>query len=408
MSISRLLSVIGLVATGLLGVAPAAQAAPGSWSTASVGGEHTCGIRTPSTEIECWGEGSRGQLGDYFRTDGFPWEDTDADQPRTVGNTITGPFPLAASISTGFAHTCAITSNKPGYTPGSLYCWGANGDRQLGDGTATPRYWAKRVGAAGVWTKVSAGESHTCGITEAKNLYCWGNNTNGQIGDGTSGADKTALTKIGGSGVWAAISAGAEHTCGITMAKNLYCWGDNKTGQIGDGTIDNDKLALTRIGGSGVWNSVNAGGAHTCGITEAKNLYCWGSGSTGQIGDGTVGNDRPAPTRIGGSGVWNAVSAGDGFSTFDYDHHTCGITTAKNLYCWGSNSNGQIGVGSSGNLRHSPTKIGTSGIWSGVDANGLHTCARTTNNNLWCWGKNASGQVGNNSNTDRLTPALIP
>ena len=133
---SRLLTVIGLVATGLLGVAPAANAAPGSWSTASLGAFHSCGIRT-SGLLYCWGENDDGQLGENERLDAEPYDYLDKDQPYLVRNHNSPLYEARwASTSAGGAHTCAITSNEAfAIVPGSLYCWGKNGSGRLGDGT---------------------------------------------------------------------------------------------------------------------------------------------------------------------------------------------------------------------------------------------------------------------------------
>jgi alpha-tubulin suppressor-like RCC1 family protein len=234
------------------------------------------------------------------------------------------------SVSTGFQHTCAINVED------SLFCWGRNGSAQTGTGSISERQGAlHRVGAVGAWSQVSTGVYHTCGITKAANLYCWGNNDFGQVGDGTAVSPWLSLYRVGAAGVWSRVSAGNFHTCGITKAANLYCWGDNSDGQAGDGTITSPRFSLYRVGAAGVWSQVSGGGNHTCGITKAANLYCWGRNSSGQAGDGTVTSPRLTLYRVGAAGVWSGISAGGA--------HTCGITTAKNLYCWGDNSYSQIG-----------------------------------------------------------------
>lgn len=372
MRLSRFLTGLALTLGGVLALGTPAQAAIGPWSTVSAGVQHTCAINA-AQNLYCWGDASRGQIGDGTSGDGHT-----RGTPTRVGG-----VGVWASVSAGGQHTCGITEAS------NLYCWGRNDFGQVGDGTQDDRPTMKRVGGVGVWIAVSAGGFHTCGITEAKNLYCWGRNYNGEIGDGTSGNNRLALTRIGGAGVWSQVSLGDQSSCGITTADNLYCWGWNQEGQIGDGTKE-DKHALTRIGGAGVWASIAPSTTyHTCGITLAKNLYCWGNNAAGQIGDGTTGTDRVVPTKVGGSGVWSAADGGI--------YHSCGITSARNLYCWGNNSRGQIGDGTTRTFQLAMKRVGGSGVWARLATGSEHTCGITVGKNLYCWGHNQYGQIGDGS-----------
>ena len=157
-----------------------------------------------------------------------------------------------------------------------------------------------RVGAAGVWTRFSARASGVCGITTAKNLYCWGYDEFGQVGDGQSGFlhSQPSPVRVGGAGVWAAATFGGYHSCGITTAQNLYCWGSNGTGQVGNGNTNSPQLVMSRVGAAGVWTSTSAGWSHTCGITTASNLYCWGYNGSGQIGTGSTGGNQLSLFRV--------------------------------------------------------------------------------------------------------------
>jgi len=318
-----------------------------------------------------------------YNTSGQTGDGT-VNTPRLSAHRV-GAAGVWTSVDAGSAHTCGITTAK------SLYCWGNNGAGQTGDGTINhPRLSLHRVGAAGVWTTVAAGRLHTCGITTAKNLYCWGYNGYGQTGDGTANTPRLTLHRVGAAGVWRSVAAGDTHTCGITSAKNLYCWGNNGFGQTGDGTTTSPRLSLHRVGAAGVWTSVSAGDFHTCGITAAKSLYCWGNNFNGQTGDGTVNTPRLSLHRVGAAGVWTRVDAGAG--------HTCGITSAKSLYCWGYNGFGQTGDGTTTNPRLSLHRVGAAGVWTRVDAGGGHTCGITTAKNLYCWGHNQFGQTGDDPN----------
>ena len=308
------------------------------------------------------------------------------------------PEPVGAAgvwsvVSAGGSHTCGITMAK------NLYCWGYNVYGQTGDGTIVdPRLALHRVGAAGVWASVSAGGSHTCGITTAKNLYCWGRDDQGEIGDGTTNSPHLPLFRVGGAGVWTRISAGEIFTCGMTTAQNLYCWGSNGFGQIGKGSAGAPQLTLHRVGAAGVWTRFSARTQNVCGITTAKNLYCWGYNEVGQVGNGESGLflNQPTPVRVGGAGVWTGASVGG--------YHSCGITTAKNLYCWGSNGSGQVGIGSVTAPQLAMRRVGAAGVWSSASAGGVHTCGITTASNLYCWGSNDFGTIGNGSSGENQLP----
>jgi len=368
MRASRMFWVLALALSGAIGAAaPAHAAASGPWIQVTAGGAHTCAINTGSS-LYCWGSNSFGQVGaDTMNT------------PHRVG--AAGVW---STVTAGLNHTCGITKAK------NLYCFGYNGNGQVGDGTTdSPRLSLHRVGAAGVWARVSAGGNHTCAITQAENLYCWGNNDSGQVGDGTDTTPRLSLFRVGAAGVWARVSAGGNHTCAITQAENLYCWGNNGSGQTGDGTINPAPLDLHRVGAAGVWSGVIAGLRHTCGITKAKNLYCWGENGFGQTGDGTIDTPRLSLHRVGAAGVWSSANAGNA--------HTCGVTQAKNLYCWGYNLYGQVGDGTIDTPRLSLFRVGAAGVWSSVEAGSFHTCGITQAKNLYCWGNNTFGEVGDNT-----------
>ena len=188
---------------------------------------------------------------------------------------------------------------------------------QLGNGTLTSSSSRSASEAPADWTGISAGFSaHTCGIRSNRALYCWGDNTDGQLGDNTT-TDRTVPTRVGTATGWTLVSAGGHgsydsgftevtgQTCRLFRAGGqLYCWGDNSDGEIGDGTMTN-RLTPTRIGSADDWNDISAGASHSCGIRAGGALYCWGANV---LGDGTSTiSDVPVQNELGG---WISVSAG--------------------------------------------------------------------------------------------------
>ena len=261
--------------------------------------------------------------------------------------------------------------------------------------------------------QVAAGALHTCARKADNSLYCWGR---GELGNGgpmvPSQPTPVAVTALGTNVI--RVAAGTT-TCAIRQGGSLWCWGNNLLGQVGDGTSSGDELvdgqphrilpqqlALSNI------VSVAAGAGHTCAVEAGGDLHCWGSNSLGQIGNATTTGSacgsnvcRPSPTRVTALSTLVADVAVGG-------RHTCAVTKDGRLYCWGENTTGQLGTGSTGGescqpslpCRSSPAQVTALGNdVAQVAAGGSHTCAVLKNGTLWCWGVNSSGQVGNGTQT---------
>jgi len=348
----------------------------------SAGGSHTCAMSSGGG-MGCWGSNTYGQLGDGTTTNrATPTAVSGLDQSGVV------------AITAGRYHTCARTTDD------GASCWGANYTGQLGDGTTTQRLTPTTVSdlESGVAT-LAAGDAHTCALTALGSAACWGRNTFGQLGDGTT-ATRTVPTAVSGLGSGTdAVAGGGEHTCALMAGGGVKCWGSNATGQLGDGTTHGRRVP-TAIGapGSGL-AAVSTGESHTCALTTGGAAMCWGNNVAGRLGDGTT-TGRTTPTAVSGlgSGV-AAVAAGQ--------YHTCALTTGGAVLCWGANSNGQLGDGST--ISHS-TPTAVSGLGDGIaaiSAGGFHTCALTTGGAVLCWGSNATGQLGDGTTTQRLTPTPV-
>jgi alpha-tubulin suppressor-like RCC1 family protein len=349
-----------------------------------------------------WGDNFLGQLGD-----------------GTLITPRVDPVPAARNpnwimVDAGRFHACGIDVDH------ALFCWGDDLGGEIGDGAANPsvpRTNPTRVGTASDWTDVSAGgfggafpleeqlpPGHTCGIRAGGALYCWGNNANGQLGDGTL-TNRSAPTRIGGASDWTRVSTGGFHTCGIRSGGALYCWGDNTQGQLGDGTNTSSTFPM-RVGIATDWTLVSAGfSAHTCGIRSDGALYCWGDNTDGQLGDNTT-TDRTIPTQVGTATDWMLVSAGGagtyyiGFGFGVATGFTCGTRAGGALYCWGENGLGQLGDGTMTN-RSTPTRIGGATDWKDISLGAVHSCGIRAGGALYCWGSNI---LGDGTTTDSTIP----
>ena len=248
-----------------------------------------------------------------------------------------------------------------------------------------------------------AGSGATCGLITSGAAYCWGDQGFGQLGNGstTPGHQLTPALVLGGLS-FASLTAGGDHTCGLAADGKAYCWGSSDNGQRGDGTTDRRGTPVAVAGPAGgaalTFSSLSAGTFHTCGVVADGTAYCWGDNSYGELGDGTT-TQRLVPTPVAGGQRFAAVSAGS--------FYTCGLTGAGKAYCWGSNVNYQLGDGSATN-HASPSPVSGDLTFASIDAGpAATTCAVTTAGAGYCWGGNFHGPVGDGTTTDRSTPTAV-
>ena len=240
------------------------------------------------------------------------------------------PSPVLA-VSAGRSHTCGLTFT------GSARCWGSNDFGQLGDGTTEDRLTPVSVTAAPRFIQLSAGGYFTCGLTLFGQAYCWGYNRFGDLGDGTETDRHTPVAVAGQTGFFA-LSTGVFHACGLSVEGVAYCWGGNDNGQLGNGTTDASATPVPVAGGVR-FIEISAGDAHTCGRTLFGKAYCWGNNGNGQGGNGTAGTQNTTPVAVSGDLRFVRLSAGG--------YHTCGRTNDGTTYCWGFGGYGELGDGGS-------------------------------------------------------------
>jgi alpha-tubulin suppressor-like RCC1 family protein/uncharacterized protein YfaP (DUF2135 family) len=348
-----------------------------NWKSVAVGSHFTVAIKNDGT-LWAWGENSYGQLGD--------------------GTTVSKSTPTQIgigsnwkSVAAGGYHTVAVKND------GTLWAWGSNFIGQLGNGTYIDKNTPTRIGTAINWQSVTAGYLHTLAIRNDGTLWAWGKNSYGQLGDGTD-FSKSTPTIIGISTTnWQSVTAGSNHTVGIKGDGTLWAWGSTSDGQLGDGTIPiiNESSPI-RIGSVSNWQNVSAGANHTMAIQSDGTLWAWGSNEYGKLAvPVNYNNNKCSPTRIATFSNWKSVSAGS--------QHTVAIKSDGTLWSWGDNFYGQLGEGPvryfyAGPVnyidRDSPTKIGTRMDWQSVSAGSNHTMAIENGGNLWAWGSNDNGQLG--------------
>jgi alpha-tubulin suppressor-like RCC1 family protein len=354
----------------------------------AAGDYHTCAL-LQNGAARCWGLNSTGQLGDGSTTNS-------ATPVAVVG--IAG----AAAVTSGGGHTCAR------FPDGTVECWGQNDVGQLGDGSTTNSTTPVTVSGITTATAVSSGYFHTCAVLQDGTVRCWGDNTYGQLGDGTTiippavrGGPSTAhsATPVTVSGISTAVTVAAAdgfHTCAVLQDGTVRCWGDNSTGQLGNGSTTNSSTPVT-VSGITTATAVTGGDYHTCALLQDGTVRCWGLNYSGQLGNGSV-YDSSTPVTV--SGISTAVAVSIGVI------HTCASLQDGTVRCWGDNSSGQLGNGSTTN---SSTPVTVSGISTAtaVTSGYNDACALLQGGSLQCWGINNYGQLGNGTTTDAHTPVAV-
>lgn len=405
-------------------------------TSVAVGGNHTCVVKGvgPSAAVYCWGSNSSGQLGNGTTNN--------ENSPVPVADVV-GGFTNSniVGVKAGWAHTCVFRLESGS---SKVYCWGNNTDGQLGNGTQTNSSTPVPVSnTAGVYTNSFNGDlflggSHTC-VTrsetnvESKVAYCWGRNANGQLGDGTQTMRLTPIKVLDNPGQTFTntgvddMALGNRHTC-AQKGGVVHCWGENSSGQLGNGTLvptTSATVSLGTAGGAAVANNdyteMNAGEFSTCAVVgSGDGLYCWGENSSGQLGLNSTSDSSVSASVLPGArpdnggirtgtSIWLSPVAGGG-------NHTCAIKGGGNpgvVYCWGANNAGQLGDGTS-NQGLVPVVVSagqmTNSSIKSVAAGSNTTCAikgSMMTGVVYCWGFNVFGQLGNGTNTSSSTPVLV-
>ena len=301
------------------------------------------------------------------------------------------------SIMAGGHHSCALDQD------GVAYCWGFNDAGQLGTGSVTPgngpvlaNLFPNTVAGGHTFALGNSGSSHSCAVTLSNIAYCWGLNFDGRVGNGQTGSPVPTPAGVSGSNVFKAVSTGDTHSCGLTAGDRLFCWGSNAEGKIGVGPAAGPFAIPQAVAPTTTFGSVAAGSLHTCAVSLGGVLYCWGSDAQGQSGLGGVGSvDMPTP--VPGEAYAQVVAG---------ESHTCALDIGGDVYCWGDNEFGQLGDGTTED--HLAPAPGGGGLkFQSLTAGRYHTCGLTSSGVAYCWGRGSKGQLGNDAFDSEAGPVPV-
>lgn len=247
------------------------------------------------------------------------------------------------------------------------------------------------------------GHDHTCALRAAGAAWCWGDNAFGQVGDGTSAQWRLAPVPVVGGLAFARIASAAyaTHSCALTTAGVAYCWGLNSTSQLGTGTAVDQSAVPMAVAGGRSYAALGVGSEHACALEAGGAAWCWGRNTNGQLGDGTW-TERGSPVLVPGAPAFARVAAGGA--------HTCALTSAGAAWCWGDNYRGQLGDGTR-EERTAPVTVLGGLAFTAIAAGREHTCGLTAAGAAYCWGMNGfdgqSGRLGDGTTSDRLVPTAV-
>ncbi len=358
------------------------------------GNDYSCALLT-SGQVSCWGGNSYGQLG----------HGEDADIPSAIPVTVLDPSggstPLSnvTQIAAGDSHACAVLGD------GRVVCWGNDADAQLGDDsvaapfTRTPVYVLNESGNGPLTsiTQVTAGLRHTCALKEDGTILCWGANDFGSLGNGSPGVPSSLPWPVSNiTGGVTQIDAGAVHTCALMDTGEVQCWGSDSSGELGNGAGGNTSTPgfVLKVSGPGNLSNITqiaAGDAHTCALFGTGEMTCWGSDNLGALGnDSALSSNQQRPVMVkdtpGTSDLFDVAHISVGFVS------TCAVTTSGGILCWGvsGNSGRTLPVALVDEASSPVTGI------ADIDTGGMdHSCAVTTASEAMCWGDGFRGRLGN-------------
>lgn len=301
------------------------------------------------------------------------------------------PMALFA-VSGGDDHACLLLGD------GAAHCWGWGGQGQLGPGDTLDYNIPTKVTGGIRFKMIAAGSAHTCGLTGNGTAYCWGGNAVGALGDGNDLFRSKVPVAVRGGLRFRSISSGTGYTCGVTTNDVGYCWGSGLSGELGNG-VEADQFEPVPVAGGLHFKDISTSLFHTCGITTGGAVYCWGDNQYGKLGVGNLVNST-TPQAVTGGRTYQSIGTGDFFS--------CGLTTQGKVYCWGSNISFELGNGApSVSYTTEPTSLYGNPTFVSIAVGSYHACGITADGSLFCWGANTYGKLGNGLEAATVIPVPV-
>jgi alpha-tubulin suppressor-like RCC1 family protein/predicted small metal-binding protein len=345
----------------------------------SVNYQHMLAVREDRS-LWSWGWNSRGELG----TDG-------AGTNRWSPEGITAVTNVVATVAAQ-EHSVALDGS------GQVWTWGGNWMGQLGDGTTTDRVTPMPVNGVTNAVMIAAGGYHCVALKRDGTVTAWGSNYAGQVGDGTTGNRSYPVALSSLSNI-VRVTSKCDHTLALRNDGTLWAWGYNAYGQLGDGTTTN-RLAPFQVGRINNVVAMATGAQHSLALKSDGTVWAWGGNAEGQLGDGTT-TQRNVPVQV--SGISNVVAIAAGY------YYSMALKSDGTLWVWGRNTEGQFGDGTTTG-QTTPVQVaaltGVKSMSAGI-YNGAAVTPYEGVNLYWAWGSNTYGQVGDETNTNRLTPTLV-
>jgi alpha-tubulin suppressor-like RCC1 family protein len=351
---------------------------------------HTIYVKDDGS-VWAWGNNSDGQIGDGSVTS------------KNIPVQISGLSSITA-VAAGFGHTLALKND------GTVWSWGNNSNGQLGDGSMASRNTPAQVSGLSSITAVAAGSGHTVALKNDGTVWTWGNNSNGQLGNGSS-TSRNIPAQISGLSSVTAIAAGAGHTVVLKNDGTVWAWGNNSNGQLGDGSATSSIIPVQVKGLSGmsvgIVTAIAAGYDHTVVLKNDGTVWAWGNNATGQLGNGNI-TPSSTPIQVNGLSGVTALSAGFG--------HTIALKSDGTVWTWGNNAKGQLGNGFTNGVAvdsANPVQVNVAGVThiaAGHEGSAVLTGVLKGDGTVWAWGSNSNGQLGNGLAVDSANPvqATLP
>jgi alpha-tubulin suppressor-like RCC1 family protein len=378
------------------------------WVTISAGYFHSCGT-TVRREAYCWGGGLR-FLGNGSAAGSIV-------PSKVIDQSI--PFD---TVSAGWEQSCGATHNPGDSTYIQLRCWGFNPFGAVGNGGSQDEFIPVFVSRGPSFKTFQAAFGFTCGLSEINTAACWGDNSAGQLGNvgpfETCGGAQTACERSPTAVVVRAdksplsvrsLSGAESHACAVSLDNAVYCWGSNTRGNLGNGGADPSQYAV-RVSSSVAFSAVSAGAYHTCALSTGSHIYCWGTNLFGELGGAQTGDTcdglscNRAPAVVPGNILFRAISV--------RGRSSCAISADSLAYCWGLNDHGQLGVATTATCAGSactatPTLVAGLPKVRAISVGDRHVCAVAATGVAYCGGQKSDGRLGTGTRSDTPRPARV-